>query len=225
MEQATAEFDVDPVRRVVERVGAQVLQDDFEDADRGEADDQDDEGRKRLVNEDLVDNELEEERREQAERLDGKRGDENVSERASISLERRNEPGEAESRGVLAGAAETSGDEDRAASRSGGNGGDRRLGWFAGREVEDAEFSVRRPGGDWRELSVAEFDDGWQRQGGEPFRRDILDYPRAQTQRLGRGDDGFGAGAGQRDGEIARDLRRVGGDPVIGRNERKGLEG
>jgi hypothetical protein len=68
-EQALAEFDVDPVRGVGQRIGAEILQGDVEHADDRKARDQHEQSLVSSVGQDLVDDDLKEQRRRQCENL------------------------------------------------------------------------------------------------------------------------------------------------------------
>ena len=68
-EQSRAQLDVDAVGRVGEEVGPQPAQDNLEHRQRGQAQGEDLQCRHAAVNEHLVDDDLEEERREEAEDL------------------------------------------------------------------------------------------------------------------------------------------------------------
>jgi hypothetical protein len=112
MKQAPAQFDVDPVGGVVERVGPQELQDGFEQAERHHAEHEHDQGRHALVNQHLVDDKLEEDWRRERENLHEQRGDEHVGERAPVAQNRGEEPAEAERVGIGARSAEPARDQD-----------------------------------------------------------------------------------------------------------------
>ena len=60
IEEAAAKLDVDAARRVVQRIGSQILQNDVEEADQDEARDNHKQGRSAFVDEHLVDGDLEE---------------------------------------------------------------------------------------------------------------------------------------------------------------------
>ena len=91
-EQPPAELDVDAVRRMRERIGAQILQHDVEEADDTRPADQHEKRVVALVAEHLVDDDLEKQRRHQREDLHEEGGEQNMRERAPVAPDRRQEP-------------------------------------------------------------------------------------------------------------------------------------
>ena len=85
MEQPPAQFDIDPVGGVAQRIGAQELQDGLEQAQRHHADHQHDQRRDAFVNQHLVDDQLEKDRRRQSEQLHEQRRDQHMGERAPVT--------------------------------------------------------------------------------------------------------------------------------------------
>ena len=112
-EQPLAEFDVDAVGGVRQRVGAQVLQRDVEQADDHEAGDHHEQGLVALVRQHLVDDHLENQRRRQGEDLDEQRRRQHMPERSAVAPEGRQEPAHPEGLRVDAGAADPAGDQKR----------------------------------------------------------------------------------------------------------------
>ena len=121
-EQALAEFDVDPVGGVGQRVGAQILQRDVEQADDHQAGNQHEQSLVSSVGQHLVDDDLEEQRRRQRENLNEKRRGQHMAERTAISPERRQEPADAERARADARAADPARDEQTPGRRFGGRG-------------------------------------------------------------------------------------------------------
>ena len=95
-EQPRAELDIDPAGGVREDVGAQPAEHDFEQGDRDKPDDQDIKGCKASMNQHLVDHNLEEQRRDQAEELQEERRQHDLAEQAPILDDGRDEPGPVE---------------------------------------------------------------------------------------------------------------------------------
>ncbi len=91
-EQPRAELDVDAVGGVGEQVGAQDAQNGLESRDRHKADHQHVEGAERAVHQHLVDDHLEEQRRDQAEQLQEERRDQHLAQQATILVDRAQEP-------------------------------------------------------------------------------------------------------------------------------------
>jgi hypothetical protein len=96
MEQAGAELDVDAVGGVGEEISAQDGHDGLEGRDREKADHQHVEGTERAVHQDLVDDDLEEQRRDQAEELQEERRHQHLAQEAAILVDRAQEPGDVE---------------------------------------------------------------------------------------------------------------------------------
>ena len=94
--QPLAEFDVDAVGGVRQRVGAQILQRHVEQADQREAADQHEQGRIAPMGQHLVDHHLEEQRRDQSKYLDEERRHQHMDQRLAVAPQRRREPEEAE---------------------------------------------------------------------------------------------------------------------------------
>ena len=111
MEQAGAEFDVDAVGGMGERVGPQILQHDVEEAETDQADDDNVERRCSFMGQHLVDDHLEEQWRHQPEKLHKQRGDQDVTDRLAVSPDRGEEPFEAKRAGISPNAG-TPGNED-----------------------------------------------------------------------------------------------------------------
>ena len=100
MEQPPAQFDIHPVGRMAQRIGAQELQDGLEQAQRHHADHQHDQRRDALVNQHLVDDQLEKDRRRQSEQLHKQRRHQHMGKRAPVTHNRGPEPAEPECGGV-----------------------------------------------------------------------------------------------------------------------------
>ena len=95
-EQPGAELDVDAVGGVGEQIGAQDAEDRLEDRDGDQADDQDVERAQAAMHEHLVDDDLEEQRRDQGKELQEERGDQHLAEQAAILVDGAQEPGDVE---------------------------------------------------------------------------------------------------------------------------------
>ena len=99
VKQARAEFDVDAVGGVREQIGPQDAQNGLEHRDRHQTDDQHVEGTQGPVYQHLVDDHLEEQRRDQAEQLQEERREEHLAQEISIFVDRSQKPGDVESAG------------------------------------------------------------------------------------------------------------------------------
>jgi hypothetical protein len=95
-EQAGAELSVDPAGRVGKEVCPKSAEDDIEQADRQETDREDFEGGEAVVDENLVDHDLEKQRRHESEYLDEERGQENVAQQMPVFDDRGHEPADVE---------------------------------------------------------------------------------------------------------------------------------
>ena len=95
-EQARAQLDVDAVGGVREDIGAQAAEHGLEDRDGDQADHQDVERGQTAVHQDLVDHDLEEQRRDQREDLEKERGDQHLAEQAAVFDHGPEEPGDVE---------------------------------------------------------------------------------------------------------------------------------
>src|SRR5580704_2704652 len=114
--QALAEFDVDAVGGVGERIGAQVLQRDVEESDYDEAGDHHEQSFVAPVGQYFVDDDLKDQRRGQTEDLNEQRRRQHMSERPAIAPEGRQEPADAERPGADAGPPDAARDKERLAA-------------------------------------------------------------------------------------------------------------
>ncbi len=98
-EQLGAELGVDPACGVGEQIGAQAPHQHLEGVDHQQAHSQHLERRVALVHQDLVDHDLEEQRRDQADELQEQRGDQHVAQQAPVLDQGRDEPADVEGAG------------------------------------------------------------------------------------------------------------------------------
>jgi hypothetical protein len=112
-EQALAEFDVDSIGGVRERIGAQVLKRHVEQADGDQAADEHEQGLIAAMGQHLVDDDLKEQRRREGENLHEQRRREHMAERTAVAPDGGHEPAHAELAWIDAGAADPAGDEQR----------------------------------------------------------------------------------------------------------------
>ena len=101
LEEPGAELDVDAVGGVREEIGAHAAENDIEEREQAKTDRQHFEGRDAAMDQHLVDDDLEEKRRQQREDLDEERGQQDLAERPAIAPDRREEPAEAEATAKL----------------------------------------------------------------------------------------------------------------------------
>ena len=101
MKQARAELDVDAVGGVREEIRPQDSQNSFENRDCQQADDQHVERAQAAVHQNLVDDHLEEQRRDQSEHLQEERGDQHLAQQMPVFVDRPHEPGDVEAAGHL----------------------------------------------------------------------------------------------------------------------------
>jgi hypothetical protein len=98
-EKARAEFDVDAVGGVREQIGAQDAQNGLENRDRQQPDDQHVQRAQRPVHQHLVDDHLEEQRRDEREQLQEERRDQHLAQEMAIFVNRAQKPGDVEPAG------------------------------------------------------------------------------------------------------------------------------
>jgi len=223
-EQALAELDVDPIGGVRQRIGAQVLQRHVEQADDDEPPDEHEQGLIAAMGQHLVDDHLEEERRRQGENLHEQRRRDHMAERAAIAPDGGQEPAHPELAWIDARAADPAGDEQRLPARLGRDVLEPPLlSRVADRIDEPAQPGGNAPG-EHHERAVSHPHD---RRGGQ--RRQALgghlaDQPGLEAQDpCGAHEVGFVGGA-VRQRQFARELHRVGGDAVIGRDPAQGAQ-
>jgi len=89
-----AEFDIDPVCRVGEDISAKRTQYRLKHRDRHQANHQDIQGRKTAVNEDLIDNQLEKDRRNKREYLKKEGSNQHFPQYLAVLEKCLNKPGE-----------------------------------------------------------------------------------------------------------------------------------
>jgi hypothetical protein len=99
VEQARAEFDVDAVGGMREQIGPQDAQNRLEKRDRQQTDDQHVEGGQGPVNQHLIDDHLEEQRRDQTEQLQKERREQHLAQEMSIFVDGSQKPGDVEPAG------------------------------------------------------------------------------------------------------------------------------
>src|SRR5690349_22224777 len=91
-----AELDVDPVRGVREEIGAQAADDRFENSDGDKADDQNIERSDAAMNQDLVDDDLKEEWRNEGEDLQKEGRDQHLAQEPPVFVDGAQEPRDVE---------------------------------------------------------------------------------------------------------------------------------
>ena len=218
MEQPPAEFDVDAVGGVAERVGAQELQQRVEQAERQHADDDAPSSVDvALVDQHLVDDELEEDRRRQREHLHEQRGDDDLGERLAIAHDRGQEPAEAERGRIDAGAGEAAGDQHHRAAGQRRRFVERQVARGARRAGRSAGPTLDRRRGENGEAAGGERD---QRRIGrrvEALGAISGQQPRLEIEPLGGAHEVFRPGGVGAERELVAQLRRVGGDAVDSR--------
>ena len=217
-EEATPEFDVDAVGGVRQDVGPQERQHGVEEPDGDEADGEHVERRVALVGQHLVDDHLEEQRRDEAEDLQEQRGDQHVAERPAVSPQRGQEPPESEGFRVRTLAAESPRQQDGGAGRSGeqlhrrevlvgfGDGVDEAVALDAGGVV-----GARRQHGE----AGRRRQDGRERHRRQAFGVERPDRPRAQAEDPRAALDVGRRGAAADQAELALERGLVVGDPVV----------
>ncbi len=220
-EQALAEFDVDPIGGVRQRVSAQILERDVEHADGDEAADEHEQSLITAMGQNFVDHHLEEQGRREGENLHEQRGGQHMAERTAITPDRGYEPAHAEPARIDAGAADPASDEKRPPADVARKVVKRRfLDAMADRIDEPAEpRGIAAP--EHHERAAGHADDRRRRQGREPLGGNLLDQASPQSDELGRADEialiGLMGLMGAKR-QLARQLHRVGADAVIGRD-------
>ena len=221
MEKPPPQLHVDAVGGVAQRIGAQELEDRLEQAQRHHADDQHHQGRHALVDEHFVDHELEEERARKRKQLDEKRGDQHMREGPAVAQDRGPEPAKAEAVGIRSRAAEPAGDENDGARRESFGFVERHLLRRARDRIDEADPAL--VGGDRQdgEPAVLKLHNRRIRDGAQALRVHPADHTRLQLQKIGGPQQIFLLGQTSSQRQLMTELRRIRGDAVIARNERK----
>ena len=167
--QPRAQLNVDPVGGVGQDVGAQAAQHDLKQGHDRQAQGQHLEGRQTPVHEHLVDDHLEEQRREQGKELNEEGADQDLGQRLTVLLDRVQEPGDAETAARVAqrGAAH---DQDQVAAPAvgkdlGAHGLGRRGGRVLHQHLAIADAADHQP------AAVAHLSQGRKRRAGQPLHR------------------------------------------------------
>ena len=216
-EQALAELDVDPVGGVGKRIGAQILKRDVEQADDDEPADQHEQGLVAAMGQHLVDDDLEEERRREAENLHKQRRGQNMAERAAIAPDRRQEPAHPELARVGAGAADPARDQKRLSADPARDVLERRFLHRVADRIDEPAKPRRIPPAEHHQRAVHAHDRR-RGQGRKPLRGHFGDQTGLEADEPGGANEvGFPGLAGA-EREFAPELHRVGADAVIGRD-------
>ena len=174
------------------------------------------------MNQHFVDDELEEDRRHQRERLDEQRGDGDLGERLAVSRERGQKPAEAESCGIGAGAGEPARDQDDLARCQRFGLVDGHVHGVAGDRLDQADPSLDGRGDDEGEPSGLEADNGRIRNDVEPLGARSAEDARFQLQQIRAAHEVFGGGGAAAQRELMAQLRGIGGDAVVACDHREG---
>src|SRR5208282_5379974 len=118
-----------------------------------------DEGRQVFVHQNLVDDDLEEEWRDESKKLDEQGRNQNMRQRPAISPNRRKEPAEAERLGINARAAEPARDQDHLAGPKLAKFRERHVAVGLVRWKSDTDLTVRPAVPDDAELAILEGND------------------------------------------------------------------
>ena len=170
----------------------------------------------------LVDDQLEEDRRHQGEHLQEQRGDDHFGERLAIAQQRRQEPAEAERIGIDPGAAEPARHQQRLAAGDLREFVERHFARGAQNRIDDSRPLFGCGDREDGERPALHADDDRQRQFGETIGVDLAQDARLQPDQIGAAHQVFDIGefvAGKR--QLMAQLLRVGGDAVIGGDERQ----
>ncbi len=141
-EQPRAQFDVDAIGGVREQIGAQATEQRLEQRDRDQAHDDHVERGKPAMHQHLVDDDLEEQRRDQPERLQEQRDDQHLGQDPAVFMHRAHEPADVEPPCQIA-ERRAPGDEDHLAGPVGIELGPRPHLWLLSQDVEQ-QHPVRR---------------------------------------------------------------------------------
>src|SRR6266853_6729926 len=95
-EQPGPQLDVNPIGRMGEQVGPQDAENGLEDGDRDQADYQDIERAQASMHQHLVDDDLEEQRRDQRKQLQEERRQQHLAEQMPVFVDRAEEPADVE---------------------------------------------------------------------------------------------------------------------------------
>ena len=216
-EQALAELDVDPVGGVGKRIGAQILKRHIEQADDDEPADQHEQGLVAAMGQHLVDDDLEEERRREAENLHEQRRRQHMAERAAIAPDGGQEPAHAELARIGAGAADPARDQKRLSADPARDVLERRLLHRVADRIDEPAKPRRIAPAEHHQRAVHAHDRR-RGQGREPLGGHFGDQAGLEADEPGGANEvGFPGLAGA-EREFARELHRVGADAVIGRD-------
>ncbi len=217
-EQALAELDVDPVGGVGQRIGAQILKRHVEQADGDKPADEHEQGLVAAMGQHLVDHHLEEQRRRESENLHEQRGRQHMAERTAIPPDGGQEPAHAELARIDAGAADPASDEQRLPADVARKVFERGLLDGVADRIDQPAEPRRIAAAEHHERAARHADDRRRGQHRQPLGGDLRDQARLQSDEPGGADEiGFIGRAGA-ERQLARDLHRIGADPVIGRD-------
>ena len=223
-EQPLPQFDVDPVGRVRERIGAQVLQRHVEQADEDEAADEHEQRLVAAMGQDLVDDNLEEQRRRQGENLHEQRRRQHVAERTAIAPDGRQEPAHAEQPRIDASAADPAGDQQRLPADLARDALERRLAGGVADRIDEPAQPRRVAPGENDERAIGHSHDCRSGQRSQPFGGHLADQPRFEPDNPGGANEVGFVGRALAKREFARELHRVGADAVIGGDAAQGAQ-
>ena len=224
LEQPTAQFDIDPVGGMGQRIGPQILQDDVEDADQRKPGNEHVERRIGMMGEHLVDNHLEEKRCDQGEDLHEQRGRQDMRDRLAIAPDRGQEPAEAEGLRIVSLAGEPPRDEHGERHDLVEEGRWRQLSQDLRDRIDDPTQSALAPRDEDREAPVVGLDDGRERHARQTLGRHSSDDPRLQSDQLGAADEVIRAGLAPVQRQLARELSRIARDPEKRRDPAQGQQ-
>jgi hypothetical protein len=224
IEQAPAKLHVDAARGVAERIGAQILKRDVEQADERKADGNHDERGHAFVHQHLVDHDLEEEWGDQREQLDEQRGGQHMRQRPAVAPDRGEEPAEAEGPGVGARPAHAPRNQDELAGRKLDRFGRRHVAEGFAPGKAEAQPPVRVAQHEHGELAVLHGQDGGQRDAAEPLGRRVFQDPGLEAQPLRGAHQVAAVGSALGEAEVVGKLHRLGRDVVVARDQGERLQ-
>jgi len=166
----------------------------------------------------LVDDHLEEQRRDEGENLHEERSDQHMGERLAVAPQRGREPQEAEGARIDSGAAELPRHEDQHGIGFGLQFVERQFARDPGDGIDDAEFSRRCLAAKNAIAAGPEPQDRRNRRAGQTRGRRVFDHARLEADHLRRADEIPAVGLGALHRQLLDQMRRIGRDAIIGGN-------
>ncbi len=221
MEKAPAQLDVHPVGGVAQRISAKELQDGLEQAQRNHAEHQHDQCRDAFVNQHLIDDQLEKDRRRQGKQLHKQRCDQHMGKRAPVAHNRRPEPAEPERGGIDSRPCEPARDQHQFARRQRRDVLHRQLLRCPGDRIDEPHHPLGRARAQDGEAALLQAQDRWIRNCAETLGGHPAKDARLQLKEIRAANDILNLRTAAGQGKLMPQLHRVASDAVISRHQAK----